>query len=134
MVHRDLKPGSLLLTPDGRLKILDFGLAKLRAYAEASPASETLSETHAIAGTLPYMAPEQVLGGDIDARTDTHAVGAVLYEMATGLRAFPSSERSQLTHAILRSSPRPAATLNPNLSRELVRIIAKCLERDPENR
>jgi tetratricopeptide (TPR) repeat protein/TolB-like protein len=61
-------------------------------------------------------------------------VGAVLYEMATGLRAFPSSERSELTHAILRSSPRPAAILNPSLSRELVRIIAKCLERDPENR
>ena len=134
VVHRDLKPGNLRLTPDGRLKILDFGLAKLWANAQASPASETLSETHALAGTLPYMAPEQVLGGDIDARTDIHAVGAVLYEMATGLRAFPSSERSQLTHAILRSSPRPAATLNPSLSRELVRIIAKCLERDPENR
>ncbi|MGD1216620.1 MAG: serine/threonine-protein kinase, partial [Terriglobales bacterium] len=79
VVHRDLKPGNLLLNSEGRLKILDFGLAKLRLPAKESPASETLSETHAIAGTLPYMAPEQVLGGEIDARTDIHAAGIVLY-------------------------------------------------------
>jgi serine/threonine-protein kinase len=134
VVHRDLKPGNLRLTGDGRLKILDFGLAKLCASSAASPASETLSETHAMAGTLPYMAPEQVLGGEIDARTDIHAVGAVLYEMATGRRAFPSSQRSQLTSAILRRSPRPAGSLNPRLSPELSRIIGKCLEKEPENR
>ena len=134
VVHRDLKPGNLRITTDGRVKILDFGLAKLRASAVASPASETLSETYSIAGTLPYMAPEQVLGGEIDARTDIHAAGAVLYEMATGQRAFPTADRSHLTSAILRSSPQPAGSLNPRLSTELSRIIGKCLEKEPENR
>jgi eukaryotic-like serine/threonine-protein kinase len=134
VVHRDLKPGNLRITTDGRVKILDFGLAKLRASAVASPASETLSEMYSIAGTLPYMAPEQVLGGEIDARTDIHAAGAVLYEMATGQRAFPTVDRSQLTRAILRRSPRPAGSLNPRLSPELSRIIGKCLEKEPEDR
>jgi len=134
VVHRDLKPGNLRLTPDGRLKILDFGLAKLRASAAAISRSETLSETHPIAGTLPYMAPEQVLGGEIDERTDIHAAGAVLYEMATGQRAFPAMDRSHLASAILRSSPRPVAALNPRLSAELARIIGKCLEKEAEDR
>lgn len=134
VVHRDLKPGNLRQSNDGRLKILDFGLAKLWASAVASPESETLSETHNVAGTLPYMAPEQVLGGETDARTDIHAAGAVLYEMAAGKRAFPMGERSQLTSAILRSSPQPVGSLNPRLSPELARIIGKCLEKEPENR
>ena len=134
VVHRDLKPGNLRITTDGRVKILDFGLAKLRASAVASPASETLTETYSIAGTLPYMAPEQVLGGEIDSRTDIHAAGAVLYEMATGQRAFPTADRSHLTAAILRSSPRPAGSVNPRLSPELSRIIGKCLEKEPEDR
>jgi eukaryotic-like serine/threonine-protein kinase len=73
VVHRDLKPGNLRLTADGRLKILDFGLAKLRLPASATMTTESLSETRGMAGTLPYMAPEQVLGGEIDARTDIHA-------------------------------------------------------------
>jgi len=134
VIHRDLKPGNLRLTRDGRLKILDFGLAKLRASVAASPASETLSTTHAFVGTLPYMAPEQILGGEIDARTDIHAAGAVLYEMATGQRAFPMLDRSQLTSAILGSFPKPADSLSPGLSAELSRIIGKCLEKEPENR
>lgn len=134
VIHRDLKPGNLRITADGRLKILDFGLAKLRASAAANPASETLSATQAMVGTLPYMAPEQVLSGEIDARTDLHAAGAVLYEMATGQRAFPAAERSQLTREILDSSPRPASHLNPRLSPELSRIIGKCLEKESEDR
>jgi len=134
VVHRDLKPGNLLLNSEGRLKILDFGLAKLRLPAKASPASETLSETHAIAGTLPYMAPEQVLGGEIDARTDIHAAGIVLYEMATGLHPFSAVDRSELISAILRSAPTPASRCNSRLSPELARIIGKCLEREPEDR
>lgn len=134
VVHRDLKPGNLRITTDGRVKILDFGLAKLRAAAVASAASETLSETYSIAGTLPYMAPEQVLSGEVDARIDIYAAGAVLYEMVTGQRAFPTVDRSHLIGAILRSSPQPAGSLNPRLSPELSRIIEKCLEREPENR
>ena len=134
VVHRDLKPGNLRVTSDGRLKILDFGLAKLRPLVTDSATTESLSETQTMAGTLPYMAPEQLLGEEIDARTDIHAAGAVLYEMATGQRPFAEVEHSQLIGSILRRPPRPPAALNPKLSPELERIIGKCLEKDPENR
>ena len=134
VVHRDLKPGNLRVTSDGRLKILDFGLAKLWHPVTASAATESLSETPAMAGTLPYMAPEQLLGGEIDARTDIHAAGSVLYEMATGKRPFAEVEQSQLIGAILSRSPGPPTILNPRVSPELDRIIRKCLEKEPENR
>jgi len=87
-----------------------------------------------MAGTLPYMAPEQILGGEIDARTDLHAAGLVLYEMATGRYPFAEVERSQLIGAILHRPPRPPAAFNLKLSPELDRIIGKCLEKEPENR
>jgi len=134
VVHRDLKPGNLQLTTDGWLKILDFGLAKLRRPAAEGVTTESLSETHSTAGTLPYMAPEQVLGGEIDDRTDIHAAGLVLYEMTTGQRPFAEVERSQLINAILHRSPLPPTILNPRLPPELERIIGKCLEKEPENR
>jgi eukaryotic-like serine/threonine-protein kinase len=134
VVHRDLKPGNLRVTSDGWLKILDFGLAKLRLPVTAGATTESFSETKAMAGTLPYMAPEQLLGGEIDARTDIHAAGLVLYEMATGKRPFAEVERSQLIGAILRRPPRSPTALNPRLSPELERIIGKCLEKEPENR
>ena len=134
VVHRDLKPGNLRLTTDGRLKILDFGLAKLRLPATASAVTESLSETEAMAGTLPYMAPEQLLGGEIDPRTDIHAAGLVIYEMATGQRAFADLPSSELIGAIVGHSPTPAGQLNHKLSPELERIVGKCLEKDPEDR
>ena len=134
VIHRDLKPGNLRVISDGRLKILDFGLAKLRPLVTDSAATASLSETHPMAGTLPYMAPEQLLGEQIDARTDIHAAGAVLYEMATGQRPFGEVEDSQLIGAILRRPPRPPTLLNPKLSPELERIIGKCLEKESENR
>ncbi|SPF37276.1 Serine/threonine protein kinase with TPR repeats [Candidatus Sulfotelmatobacter kueseliae] len=134
VVHRDLKPGNLRVTSDGRLKILDFGLAKLWRPVTASAATESLSEPQAMAGTLPYMAPEQLLGGEIDARTDIHAAGLVLYEMATGRYPFADVENSQLIGAILHRPPRPPTFLKTRLSPELERIIGKCLEKEPENR
>jgi serine/threonine-protein kinase len=134
VVHRDLKPGNLRLTLDGRLKILDFGLAKLRQPSRESAATESVLESRAITGTLPYMAPEQVLGAEIDARTDIHAAGLVLYEMATGRRPFAELEHLQLMGAILHKSPPPPSTLCPAVSGELERIIGKCLEKEPENR
>ena len=134
VVHRDLKPGNLRLTRDRRLKILDFGLAKLRLPVTASGTTASFAESHRMAGTLPYMAPEQLLGGEIDARTDIHAAGSVLYEMATGQRPFAEVEPSQVVGAILGRPPRPPRALNPNSSPELERIIGKCLEKEPENR
>jgi TolB-like protein/Flp pilus assembly protein TadD/predicted Ser/Thr protein kinase len=134
VVHRDLKPGNLRVTGDGRLKILDFGLAKLRLPVVPSAATESIDQTLAMAGTLPYMAPEQLLGEEADARTDLHAAGAVLYEMATGQRPFGKMESAQLIAAILRQAPAPPAQLNPQVPAELERLIGKCLEKEPENR
>jgi serine/threonine protein kinase/tetratricopeptide (TPR) repeat protein len=135
IVHRDLKPGNLRIASDGQLKILDFGLAKLRLPPTSSAETETFSdETQAMAGTLPYMAPEQLLGQDVDARTDIHGAGAVLYEMATGQRPFAEVKRSHLIAAILRMPPQLPSSFDSRVSPELERIIGKCLEKEPENR
>src|SRR5512137_2182625 len=134
VVHRDLKPGNLRLASDGRLKILDFGLAKLRQPLAESAAAETTLHTQAISGTFAYMAPEQLLGEELDTRTDIHGAGLVLYEMATGQRPFAEVQSGQLIGAILRHPPAKPRTLNPKVSTELEQIIGKCLEKDPENR
>src|SRR5690242_1009089 len=105
VVHRDLKPANLCLNEDGQLKILDFGLAKLRRQVVSSVTTDSVTDTKSIAGTLPYMAPEQLRGGEIDDRTDIHAAGAVLYEMATGRRPFSDLEGAQLVAAILSRPP-----------------------------
>ncbi len=133
VVHRDLKPGNLRLTTDGRLKILDFGLAKLRLPVASSAVTESLSETEALAGTLPYMAPEQLLSRETDARTDIWGAGCVLYEMATGQRPFPGSGPT-LTDAILHGTSVLPSALNPRVSSGLTTITFKCLEKEPENR
>ena len=134
VIHRDLKPGNVKLTTDGRLKILDFGLAKLRPSMTATATTETLAGGDALAGTLPYMAPEQVLGDDIDARTDIYGAGTLLYEMATGCRPVPDLDQTQTIAAILHKPPQAPGILNPAISPDLERIVTKCLEKDPENR
>ena len=134
VIHRDLKPGNVRVTPDGRLKILDFGLAIIQR-GEVSPTAVTVSvtETRALVGTLPYMAPEQLLRQRVDARTDIWATGCILYEMATGRRPFMGSGPA-LTEAILHQQPTPIGTLNRNSSGALEAIIQKCLEKNPANR
>jgi len=134
VIHRDLKPGNLRLMPDGRLKILDFGLAKLIQPIAADAATESLSKTHGPVGTLPYMAPEQLRGEAADARSDLWAVGAVLYEMATGRRPFDARVSTALAGDIQHKPPPPPRQLQPGLSPRLEDILLKCLEKDPDNR
>ncbi len=133
MVHRDLKPGNLRLTPDGRLKILDFGLARL-LQPVTSRITETFDSAAEFAGTLPYMAPEQIKGDAIDQRTDIYAAGAVLYELATGRPLFPGAGRAELVGAILGRTPTSPKQINPSLSDSLEQTIVRALAKDPMSR
>ena len=134
VIHRDLKPSNVRVTPDARLKILDFGLAViLRGKPSPTALTESLSETRGVAGTLPYMAPEQLLRGKLDARTDIWALGCVLYEMATGRRPFLGSEAA-LTDAILHDSPSAPSKVNPRIDPAVDSVIQKCLAKDPQCR
>jgi len=134
VIHRDLKPSNALITPDGRVKILDFGLAKLIQPTTFNGTTETAVSIGDTAGTLPYMAPEQLLGEGADVRTDIHAFGEVLYEMATARRPFTEAPSSRLIDAILHRAPVPPRALNPRLSPGLEAVILKCLEKARENR
>ena len=134
VVHRDLKPGNLRLTPKGQLKVLDFGLAKLAKPMDASLATETLGQNPILSGTLPYMSPEQVRGHNVDERSDIWAAGVVMYEMATGQRPFPERHPPQLIDDILRQPPKPPSAINPGLPPGLEPIILKALDKDPERR
>jgi len=135
IVHRDLKPSNLRLTPDGRLKILDFGLAQLEPHASELGLTATLTKSQEMTGTLPYMAPEQLRGDRADARSDIWSTGAVLYEMANGKRPFPQSNQAMLINAILNEPPEPPSkkiTLPVLMGAE--QIILKCLDKDPGRR
>src|SRR5215813_10425683 len=142
IVHRDLKPGNIMLTKSG-VKLLDFGLAK--AMAPAAPTSgltslptvatpQNLTQTGTILGTFQYMAPEQLEGGEADARSDIFALGAVLYEMATGQKAFQGKSQASLIGSILKEEPPPPSTIAPMTPPALDRVIKTCLSKDPENR
>src|SRR5262245_50906249 len=133
-VYRDLMPGNLRITPDGRLKILDFGLAQLREPENELALTATLSQAQEFSGTLPYMAPEQLRRGPLDARTDIWAAGAVLYEMATGRRPFDQKLPTALVDDIIHKQPLPPKHLRRDLSSRLQLVIRKCLEKEPSNR
>jgi serine/threonine protein kinase len=138
VVHCDLKPANLRITYDGRLKILDFGIARLlKPVRETTATDSTASSTsgdQATVGTLPYMAPEQLQSLAADPRTDIFASGAVLYEMATGQQPFRGATTPLLIDAILHEPVVPVRALNSRISPELERIIIKCLQKEPENR
>src|SRR4051812_42452116 len=136
VLHRDLKPSNLKLTPDGRLKILDFGLATLSATtASFSKATESLPELpSSVAGTLPYMSPEQLLGADIDGRSDLYSAGVVLYELLTAQLPFQATLVAKLTNDIVNAPPPSPVLYRPKISPELERIVLKCLEKDPDLR
>jgi serine/threonine protein kinase/TolB-like protein len=134
VIHRDLKPANLRLTQDNRLKILDFGLAQFARQETDLGVTASISETKQVAGTLPYMAPEQLRGELTDQRSDVWSVGAVLYELVTGRRPFAFSQVPLLIDAILNKPPEMPSVLNPKISPGLEMAILKCLDKDPERR
>jgi len=140
IVHRDLKPGNVMLTKSG-VKLLDFGLAKafdqegpVESLTSAATSARDLTAEGALLGTLSYMAPEQLEGKKVDSRTDIFALGATLYEMATGKKAFATPSQASLITLIMSADPPPISMAQPTSPPALDRVVKTCLEKDPEDR
>ena len=134
IVHRDLKPGNVMVTSKRRVKLLDFGLAKLLTLPSPDELTQSSSAIEAVAGTIPYMAPEQLRGEESDFRTDIYSVGAVLYEISTGRRPFEGTISPVLADNILHRAPIPPRHFRTELSHNLQTLILKCLEKTPKLR
>ena len=141
IVHRDLKPANVMITREGRVKVLDFGLAKLEAANSGANATDIETASRAaltgegkVFGTVAYMSPEQARGGKIDARSDVFSLGVVLYQMLTGERPFKGSASADLISSILRDQPPSVTEVRSDLPPHLSRILRRCLEKDPRDR
>jgi serine/threonine protein kinase/Tfp pilus assembly protein PilF len=135
VIHRDLKPGNILLTPKGQVKVLDFGLAKLmKPLDSATSLAESLTEEGTVAGTLHYMSPEQLRGEEVDERSDLYSTGAVLYELASGQTPFPETQTHVLIESILHNMPPPPSTIGPSVSKSLDVVVQQNLRKDRRER